>query len=86
MTSNADAYVAEQVASIIKPFLAGRDPGVQGAVLADLLSIWIAGFHPALREEMLALHIKGVVSLIEVSEREIFGPDGHPGHKESRRD
>lgn len=86
MTSDADAYVAEQVASIIKPFLAGRDPGVQGAVLADLLSLWLAGHHPALREETLADFVKLVVDLIPYAERERFGPDGHPGHKDMRRD
>jgi hypothetical protein len=55
------------VADRIKPILAGLHPSLQGAALAELLSIWIAG-HVAdtdkatckLRKEMLDLHIAQV--------------------------
>jgi hypothetical protein len=46
-------------------------------VLADLVSLFIAGHHPAFREELLALHIETVRQLIPASEKEIF-PDGKP--------
>jgi len=39
----------------IGAMLAGRPPQVQGAILADLLSIWLACWHPTVREEALSL-------------------------------
>jgi len=46
-------------------------------VLADLVSVWIAGHHPAMREEELTSLIELVRKLIPESEKEIF-PDGKP--------
>jgi hypothetical protein len=62
----------------IKPLLAGKDPGVQGAVLADLLSMWIAGHPDFIREEMLTQHVDAVRALVPVNEKIMFGPAGHP--------
>jgi hypothetical protein len=59
--------------------LAGKGPDVKGAVLADLLSVWLAGHHPDLRDELLHFHIDRVKQLVPLSEREIFGHEGHPG-------
>jgi hypothetical protein len=39
----------------IGAMLAGQPPQVQGAILADLLSIWLACWHPTVREEALSL-------------------------------
>jgi hypothetical protein len=51
----------------IRPLLAGNHPGVQGAVLADLLAIWLAG-HPAeLREDLLALTIAKALELVPIN-------------------
>lgn len=51
----------------IRPILAGNHPAVQGAVLADLLAIWLAG-HPAeLRHELLTMHDATVRKLIPVN-------------------
>jgi len=61
----------------IRLLLAGHDGAVQGAVLADLVSIYLVGHHPAVREEALAAFIEAVRQLTPVSEREIF-PDGLP--------
>lgn len=61
--------IVELVARI-RPLLAGRPPPVQGAVLAELLSIWLAGHHPAqIREPLLQAHLQTVRSLIPVNER-----------------
>ena len=62
----------------IKPVLAGQPPELQGAVLADLLSLFIAGHAPQLREEILALHIETVRQLVPASEREIFATSERP--------
>ena len=69
---------AEQVAPIvqsIRPLLAGKPPELQGAVLADLLAIWLAGHtvqgDPAatrqLRTEVLEAHLAGMRPLIAVN-------------------
>jgi hypothetical protein len=72
---------AEKVSKVIQPMLKGRSPEVQGAVLADLLSIFLAGHAPQLREEILTLHIDMVRKLIPESELEIFGTEGHPARR-----
>jgi hypothetical protein len=67
-------HIADVVARI-KPLLAGRPPGVQGAILADLLAIWLAGHQVAgdaeatrkLRAEMLAMHLTLVRQLVPVN-------------------
>jgi hypothetical protein len=64
--------LAIAISKTIQPLLAGHPPEIQGAVLADLLSLWIAGHHPALREEALEQHIKAVRELVAPSEAEIF--------------
>ena len=73
----SDPEQVERIAARIKPLLAGHPPEVQGAALADLLSLFIAGHHPAIRDEMLALHFQAVRDLIPVSEMEMF-PNGLP--------
>jgi hypothetical protein len=51
----------------IRPILAGNHPAVQGAVLADLLAMWLAG-HPAeLREALLALHVDKALQLVPIN-------------------
>lgn len=67
------AIEVRKVVNRIKPLLAGRQPEVQGAILADLLSLWLAGHHPReLREQLLTMHIEKVRELIEPSEGEIL--------------
>jgi hypothetical protein len=63
------------IADRIKPLLAGQSPDVQGAVLADLLAIWLAGHHVegdenatrTLRAELLADHCFAVRQLVLVN-------------------
>jgi hypothetical protein len=65
--------IAEQetIVAAIKPLLAGYDPGVQGAALAELLALFVAGHHPAVRDEILGLHSSAVGELVPVAEAEI---------------
>ena len=65
----------------IHPLLAGHPPELQGAILADLLAMWLAGYPPQMREEILAQHIAGMRPLIEVNDKIMFGADGHPSAK-----
>lgn len=73
MTS-PDAAAHEVVALVdqIRPILHGRGEMIQGAVLADLLAMWLAGHvgpdAEALRAELLAMHIDAVRKLIPVNE------------------
>ena len=62
----------------IKPHLVGAGASIQGGVLADLVSLWLAGHHPDLREEMFAEFIRVTRRLVPVSEKEIFGEQGFP--------
>jgi hypothetical protein len=68
-----DTEIVESIVNAIKPWLAGYSPEIQGAVLADLLAMFLAGHvgpeAPALREEILRLHIETVRDLIPVNEK-----------------
>jgi hypothetical protein len=58
-------HEVEALVNEIRPLLAGKGPAVQGAVLADLLAMFIAGHRDAeLRDEILQLHIEAVRHLI----------------------
>jgi hypothetical protein len=77
--ANRDAGTREiaHVVELIKPILAGREPIVQGAVLADLLAIWLAGHQVEgdaeatrkLRGDILATHLLMVEELTAVNAR-----------------
>jgi hypothetical protein len=67
-----------EVAAIIdqiRPLLAGHAPEVQGAVLADLLALWLAGHHVAgdedatrkMHAELLAMHCTKVRKLTSIN-------------------
>lgn len=62
----------------IKPYLVGAGASIQGGVLADLVSLWIAGHHPDLREDILTEFVRITRKLVPVSEKEIFGEHGFP--------
>jgi hypothetical protein len=59
-----------QIVDEIGPLLAGHTPEVQGAVLADLLAMWLTGYCSVtkeatqrMRDEQLALHLEAVARL-----------------------
>jgi hypothetical protein len=64
-----------QIVRLIRPLLKGRDPEVQGAILADLLAMWLAGHVNArdpedsdrIREAALAIHIEAVRGMIKLN-------------------
>ena len=65
------AEVFDRALAGCREALAGHGPGIQGAVLADLVAIWLAGMicdNPfneiALRETLLSLHVKSVRRLL----------------------
>ena len=77
---NTESLVPEAMAlaAKIKQILAGNDPGVQGAALAELVAIFIAGHHPTLRGEMARLFFASAADMVDSSARDLFGPAGWP--------
>jgi hypothetical protein len=67
------AHEANRLSRKIRPLLAGKPPEVIGAVLGELVSLFIAGTRPSLRRWTLDQHIKLVTDLVPESEKEIFG-------------
>jgi hypothetical protein len=67
-----------EVAAIVEricPLLAGHSPHVQGAALADLLALWLAGHHVEgdaaatrkMREALVQAHMVAVARLTKVN-------------------
>jgi hypothetical protein len=71
-----DPRDVDRLVQRIKPILAGHPPEIQGGALADLLSMFIAGHHPALREEVLQQTIKTARDLVAPNEQMIFEAHG----------
>jgi hypothetical protein len=71
------ALQVEPIAAKIRPLLAGHDPMIQSAVLADLLAIYLAGFWVpgdpestrSQRDELLSLHLALVHVLLPINAR-----------------
>ena len=75
----------EQVGAIvnsIRPLLAGKPPELIGAVLADLLAMWLAGYvvqgdaaaTAQVRREILGAHLDGMHPLIAINAK-LMGTD-----------
>jgi hypothetical protein len=69
--------LAQQITNGIRPLLVGHPPEVQGIVLADLVATFIAGHHPAVRDDTLDLLFDCVRALVPCNEKKIF-PDSFP--------
>jgi hypothetical protein len=73
-------YLSEfqQLEAAIKSLLAGHGPMLQGAILGDLVAMWLAG-HPAEnRAWLLGRHIEMVRKMLPVNEAALFGDGGNP--------
>lgn len=53
----------------IKPLFAGRGPELQGAVIVELTSLWLAGHPKDLREQLLEINTAAIRGLTEVNAR-----------------
>ena len=69
MTTHDDATRTLVIADQIKPMLHGLGPEVQGAILAELVSIWLTGHAPDIRRIVLTQWLGIVVELTAVNER-----------------
>ena len=60
--------------------LAHQGPNAQGACLVDLVSMYVASHHPALRAQCLDMLVKAVKDMVpasvgELAERGVFPPE-----------
>jgi hypothetical protein len=70
-TGGNDRQEHDRAVEQIGAMLAGRPPQAQGAILADLLSMWLAGWHPTAREETLSLLLKLANEMVPVQEERV---------------
>jgi hypothetical protein len=84
MKNSVGKQVSEvnELSAVIQPYLYGRKPEIQGAVLADLLSIFLAGHMlvdkisgevdrvatDQMRETLLAQHLDGMRDMLRINE------------------
>lgn len=80
---HSTADEAFKLSKQIAPLLAGKDPAVQSAALADMVAMWIVGHRPAIRHEIVQEFSRLVSRLIPVNEAMMFGDAGHPGWKDA---
>lgn len=74
----ADIEVVQEVVDQIRPLLAGKGPHIQGAIIADLVAIFIAAHAPPIREEAKENLFMAIDALVTANEHLMF-PDGkHP--------
>lgn len=73
-----EAVLARAIAQEIIPMLAGRDAGVCGAVLMELVSIWIAGHNPSLRALIYEQWSKAMHDLVPIQDAIIFSTRPRP--------
>jgi len=64
---------ALRVADLCKPALHKRHPVVQGAALAELVALWLAGHEERVREQVLEAHIGVVRELTKVNAARLWG-------------
>jgi hypothetical protein len=85
--ANRTAAQADEVMALVeavRPLFKGKAPEVQGAALADLLAMWLAGHFDAndpegaateqIRETMLELHLASVRDLIPINYLALIEP------------
>jgi hypothetical protein len=78
--ASAAAKLSQELCEKIAPLLAGNDPAVQSAALADLAAMWIAGHFvleniagtKQLRNELLREHVKLIRQLIPLNEQKLL--------------
>lgn len=58
--------LSDEMVDRIRPLLAGHPPELQGIVVVELLAIWLAGFDPSLRDDMLKLQLGTLPDMVEM--------------------
>lgn len=77
-STDEDVLTSELIVDQIKPFLAGQPFSIQGAVLCQLVALYLAGNPVEIRQTMLVDMAETIMLLAPILERDVFGPAGHP--------
>lgn len=72
MTENEILDEQEVIVTAAKKMLSGRHHVVRGAVLVELVSLWLAEYPPALRDEAIACHVSCVRRMVPLCELELL--------------
>lgn len=67
ITNAAEVIWVMHLVKMVSAQLAGEAPETQGAVLADLAAMWLAGHPEASREAILKLHVGAIRRLVPVN-------------------
>lgn len=79
--SEQDCAEIDAIVAQARIVFAGHDSKFQGAALANLLAIWLAGHPNFLRGTVLLQTINLARDLVEPLEREIFHGGTHPQNR-----
>jgi hypothetical protein len=71
-------HEVDELVDRIRLLLRGQGPDLQGAALADLVAMFFAGHHPAMREEMIGHWTDAMRGLIPINEALQFEHVGKP--------
>ena len=69
LLTDIDLGRVDQLVQAIKPILFGHHPIEQGAVLAQLIALWVAGHNPEVRDDLLQLFMSNVRALAEIDSK-----------------
>jgi 2,3-bisphosphoglycerate-independent phosphoglycerate mutase len=78
MSADQQARLVDQMTARMKEMLSGFPPELQGAMLADLIAIWLVGHAPQIRQYLYREHAKMIWPLVNANEKIIFKGKGHP--------
>ena len=56
----------DELVETIKPILAGHDPRAQGAALAILTAVWLAGHKPVARKALMDMQREATMSFVPI--------------------
>lgn len=70
------AKASDALVELIGAVLHGLPPEVQGATLGELTALWLAGHHPAIRDQVMAVHLGMIKHLIPLCQAKILHEHG----------
>lgn len=72
-TTEQDVAKVGEIVNSIRPLLGGQGAHIQGAVIADIVSIFIAAHAPHLRKTMMDGIVKTAMKMVPMNENILFG-------------
>jgi len=79
-TDTVEAFEALELAARIRPLLAGHNPGVQSAALAEAMATFLRGYHARDREATQELRGLVLANWLETVSRLVLTVDDVAGH------